>query len=271
VKFANTRQHRVVTDFRTFCSETLVKLFGRRSSTRMRIGFDISSINRIMLVEVLMQLARLCGEEDQIEVFYCPAAYQEPDWQFPQIEKVGPINFTFSTIDTDASKPLCLLCGAGFEAGITMGMINQLEPRTTYCFWGTGVDTKYDRAVRRANFNFNFEGFNTKAIAYNIKDPKGAFSQIESVVYGLIRDYRVILVPLGPKLFTFLAALIGMTYLGDVAIWRIQYNRLNPPDSLPSSNFIQSILDTALLKEFPLRESAILNSFKTDSVLATTS
>jgi hypothetical protein len=260
VKFAYTQNHLVVENFGQFVLDTLKKIFERRPDGPMRIGFDVSSINRIMLVEILTRLARLCREDDKVEVFYCPAAYQEPDWQFPQIERMGPINSTFSIIDTDPSKPLCLIFGAGFEAGISMGMISQLEPRVSFCFWGTGVDNRFDRAVRRANFNFEFDGFNTKAIAYNIRDPKGAFSQLESVVYGLISDYRVIIIPLGPKLFTFLTALIGMTYLGNVAIWRVQYARKNPPDSLPGQNCVSSVLDSVLLKEFSIREDKVLSA-----------
>ena len=141
-----------------------------------------------------------------------------------------------------------------------MGMISQLEPRVSFCFWGTGVDSRFDRAVRRANFNFDFDEFNTKAIAYNIKDPKGAFSQLESVVYGLMRDYKIIIIPLGPKLFTFLTALIGMTYLGNVAIWRVQYRRANPPDSLPGQNYVSAVLDTELLRAFAIRERIVLST-----------
>jgi hypothetical protein len=257
VRFANTRGHAVISDFKDFIDSVLPTWFERRRSGHVKIGFDISSLNRLMLVEILIQLARLCREGDEIEVYYCPAAYEEPNWQFPQIEKLGPINPAFSCFNSDPTRPLCLVFGAGFEAGFSVGIISQLEPMLSYCLWGTGVDRRYDRAVRRANFDFQFTGFNTKTISYDIKDPKGAFSQIESIVYGLTRDYRIIIIPMGPKLFTFLAALIGMTYFGDVAVWRVQHSRISPPDSIPGTFCIGTALDISLMKEFSaLAESA---------------
>jgi hypothetical protein len=34
---------------------------------------------------------------------------------------------------------------------------------------------------------------------------------------------------MGPKLFTALAVLIGMSYFGDVAVWRVQHSPVGPP------------------------------------------
>ena len=50
-----------------------------------------------------------------------------------------------------------------------MGLVSQLEPRLSYCFSGTGIDARFDRAVRRGQFQFEFGGFNTKPIPYNIE------------------------------------------------------------------------------------------------------
>lgn len=264
LSFARTRKHLISTSFSEFISETLPTIF-KRAKEPLRVCFDISSVNRIMLAETITQLARLCRPNDKIDVVYCPAAYREPDWQFPQIERIGPINSTFSSIESDINKPLCLLLGAGFEAGISMGLISQLEPRLSYCFWGTGIDTRFDRAVRRANFDFEFGGFNTKPISYNIKDPKGAFLQIESAVYGFKKAFRIIIIPMGPKLFTLLATLLGMYYVGDVAVWRVQHSPINPPDALPGEYCIWTQLSSAMLIDFARREREMLSPIPNQS------
>lgn len=265
VQFAKQRGHAIISNFEEFTTETLGRFFAKRRPGPIRIGFDISSLNRVMLVEVLAEISRNCENDDSFEVYYCPAAYSEPDWQFPQLESLGPISATFSTVNADPTKPLCIIFGTGFEAALSMGMISQLEPRLSYCFWGSGVDTRFDNAVKRANFNFDFPGFNTKAIPYDIKDPKGAFSQLESVVYGLSRQYRIVLIPMGPKIFTFLSALIGMTYVGEVAIWRAQHTRMTPPDLAPAKFFIWSSLETSLLGEFAHREKLDEFSYRSAS------
>lgn len=257
IAFAHTRKHIVHSKFSEFISGTLPGIFAKAKKP-LHICFDISSVNRIILAETVMQLARLCRADDRIDIVYCPAAYREPDWQFPQIERIGPINSTLSSIETDVNKPLCLLLGAGFEAGIAMGLISQLEPRQSYCFWGEGIDSRFDRAVRRANFNFDFGGFNTKPIPYNIKDPKGAFLQIESAVYGFTKAFRVIIIPMGPKLFTFLTTLICMSYVGQVALWRVQHSQVNPSDSLPNEYCIWTKLNPAMLMTFAKQEREIM-------------
>jgi hypothetical protein len=203
-----------------------------------------------MLIAILNQLALSVTQEDSIELYYCPAAYFEPKWLFPQIEQLGPVDGLLSGFNSDPSKPLCLIFGMGFEAGVSMGIISQLEPGISYGMWGKGVDDRFDAAVSRANFNFDFPGFNTEILSYNVRDPKGAFELLENVVYGLARDYRVIIVPMGPKLFTAVAAFVGMKYFGDVAIWRVQQSHGTPADSVAAESCVVAKLDVHQLRGY---------------------
>jgi hypothetical protein len=216
--------------------------------------------NRLILFDVLLAISCSTEASDSVEIFYCPAAFDEPVPQFPCIEKLGPINGYFSAFDADPAKPLCLVMGVGFDAGVSMGIISHLEPRLTYCFWGTGVSKQFDDAVKRANFDFEFSGFNTKVFSYDLKDPVGAFQILESIIYGLRRNYRVVAIPMGPKLFTLHTALIGIAYFGEVAIWRVQHTRLDPPDSLPGAYCIRAQLMTDILAQFAKRQEALLNA-----------
>ncbi len=252
LQFARTKNHRLIVDFQGFLSSELRKVFEKRKGP-LRIGFDISSINRLMLIGILNELALLVRAEDSVELFYCPAAYFEPKWLFPQIEKLGPVDSLLSGFNSDPSKPLCLIFGMGFEAGVSMGIISQLEPSIAYGFWGTGIDRRFDDAVRRANFDFQFPGFNTRTLSYGVKDPKGAFELLENVVYGLTRDHRVIIVPMGPKLFTALAVLVGMKYFGDVAVWRVQHSQGEQSDSHPGNSCVTASVDVNLLMSYAER------------------
>jgi hypothetical protein len=255
VDFAHIRKHRLIS------VEALVETELRSAINRkekVRIGFDISSVNRIILMDVLLALSHQVRLLDAVEVYYCPAAYSEPDWIMPQIEQLGPINRSFASMASDPTKPLCVIFGVGIEAGLSMGIIDQLEPKLSYCFWGRSINPKFDRAVRRANFEFKFTGFNAETIDYQITDPMGAFSSLESLTYGLVKDYRVLIVPMGPKLFALLAGLLGMTYPGDVAIWRVQHSKLEAHDAKPGAFCIKVILDAALLNQFSQREASLL-------------
>src|SRR5690349_21579816 len=77
IQFARRYSHRVIGDFKGFVSTELRKVF-ERTKGPFRIGFDVSSVNRLMLIDMLNELALLARPDDSVELFYCPAAYYEP-------------------------------------------------------------------------------------------------------------------------------------------------------------------------------------------------
>jgi len=227
----------------------MADLFRDSKRNGLTVYFDISSVNRQIMFSVLLKLSKLVDVKDQLSIVYCPAAYAEPDWAFPQIEGVGPVTPDFASYDADPLSPLCLVLGLGFEPGVSMGIISQLEPAKAYCFWGGGVDDRFDDAVKRANFGFEFGSYNTQAVKYSIVNPKAALQLLEGLVYGLCDDFHVVLVPMGPKIFSFITALVGLSYPGRVAIWRIQQKRTYPADAQPGGMVVWAKLNTALLLE----------------------
>ncbi|MDR6632585.1 hypothetical protein J2X72_001369 [Phyllobacterium sp. 1468] len=254
--------HHIVHDFDRFLRIELNEILLEHQTNDLKIYFDISSINRVMMFRVLAELSRLCRSNYKLKILYCPAAFSEPDWRFPQIESLGPIGPEFSGYNADPSKPLCLILGLGFEPGVSMGIISQLEPSASFCFWGTGSDSRFDQAVRRANFDFEFTGFNTRTISYIVSDPQGSFQMIESLIYGLARNFNVILVPMGPKIFSFLAYLLALTYPGDLAIWRAQQRRIQPSDAKPDKNAVYARLDIPTLKHRAEEQSRMLGQVR---------
>jgi hypothetical protein len=258
IAFAHTRKHHVVTDdqpLEPLIAELIER--SRKGGRPIRIAFDVSSVNRLVLFEVLLAVARFAQPGDDFQVFYCPAAFAEPVPQFPCIEKLGPVSGAFSGFDADPAKPLCLIMGVGFDAGVSMGIISHLEPRLTYCLWGTGVSNEFDTAVKKANFDFEFAGFNTKVLSYDLKDPVGAFQMLDGIAYGLRSEFRVVTLPMGPKLFTVHTALLGIAYFGEIAIWRVQHSRSDAPDSLPGGYCIRTRLMTDVLAQFAQREKKL--------------
>lgn len=245
VAFAKTRKHHIISDFYSYLDNELSSHFAR--STSLTIAFDISSLNRVMMLAILTRLARLVRPSDKLEIYYCPAAYAPPDWRFPQIEKLGPVSHDFTAYDARPDLPLCLVMGLGFEPGVSMGIISQLEPRMSYCFWGSGIDRRFDRDVKRANFDFGFPGFTTRSVSFPMENPQSSYLLLESLTAGLLDRYNIIFVPMGPKLFSFLAGLVGLTYRGKVAVWRVQQRRSLPPDARPGEKLIVAQLDTRIL------------------------
>lgn len=261
VEFSKRNEYRIIDDFSKFAADELQLAFTkRRGRGPLRIGFDISSVNRLLLIGLLHELAMLAQPDDEVTLFYTPAAYADPSWAFPQIQKVGPVNELFSGFDGDLSKPLAAMLGLGFEAGVSMGIISQLEPNASVCLWGKGIDARFDAAVKTANFDFSYPGFATRVLQYSLIDPRGSFDLLESITYDIVQDHRLVVVPMGPKLFTALAALLAMTYFGEVSIWRVQHSHVEPVDAVATDQCIYANVRTEGLVEYARKASSVLGA-----------
>ena len=238
--------HVLIDDVEAFLHAGLRAMFS--GPAPLTLALDISSMNRLMMADVLAGIAGLIRPTDVLDVFYTPSSYREPDWRFPQIERIGPLSPEFTAFEANPALPLCLILGLGFEPGVSMGIINQLEPRLAYCFWGAGVDAKFDGDVRRANFDFKFPGFQTRTVSYPMKDPGSSYFMLESLTSGLVDGFNVLFVPMGPKIFTLLTLLVALTYRGRVSVWRAKQRSSNPPDAKPGDEVILAELDGAILQ-----------------------
>lgn len=258
-KFAHTRRHAIVNDFRVFVRDGF-DFISKRTSP-VSIAVDISSMNRYMMFSLVDKLASVVRPGDVVEILYSPAKYAAPDWTFPQIEKIGPISHKFTSYNADPLRPLCLVLGLGFEPGIAMGIISQLEPSLSYCFWGFGVDERFGADVKKANFDFEYPGFVTRTVSFPVKDPKSSYFLIESLTAGLMTRFNVVFVPMGPKIFSLISALIGLTYRGQIAVWRVQQRRPAPPDSRPGSEVVFAQLDCEMMRnsQHPFDDSQLKN------------
>jgi hypothetical protein len=258
VRFAETRKHAIVQDPLSFSIYESLRQDGGRNA--INVALDVSSLNRAIMFEYLLQFAKYLRAEDRLTIYYSPAAYFPPEWEFPQLKEFGPISNFFTSFNSDPSLPLSLILGLGFEPGVSMGIISQLEPRLTYCLWGSGADVRFDRTVKKANFDFRFPGFPTKAVRYLLNDPRGSFDLMEGITYGLIRDFNVVVVPLGPKIFSVLAGLLAMKHFGKISIWRAQYSRSNWPDAIPSKMTIAAEIDVRALINVRLENEDLFES-----------
>lgn len=135
-----------------------------------------------------------------------------------------------------------MVAGLGYEYGLAVGLINRLEPRLTVCFRAVGHDPRYEEACRIANLDFDFGGNPTEVGSYPIRNPAVAFDYLENVVYGMSKSFRVVIVPLGPKLFAALATLIAIKNFSIVSVWRVAA-QLEVSDVTPCAEFLHLELD----------------------------
>jgi hypothetical protein len=247
---AQNRKTELVYEFLEFFRFDFVAKLNARGK-KPKVVADISSMNRTMIAAMLFALLRSRAYVESVHLIYVPGQFKEPRTEFPAIEQIGAVIPELSGFDADPELPVGVVMGLGYEYGLAVGLINRLEPRLTVCFRAIGQDKRYDEACRRANLDFDFGYNSTELGSYPLVDAAAAYNHIENVVYGMTKAFRVVMVPLGPKIFAALATLISIKYIGTVAMWRVAA-KLEVLDVVPSKEFIQVELD--LTSELPAFE-----------------
>ena len=213
----------LIDDFDTYFRSQFISKMYAISSTRgepISVGLDVSSMNRTMIATVAVAIASCADCVRRMTLFYLPAAFSNPNLDFPVTQKVGPVIPELLGFDLDPRLPFALAMGVGYEYGVGVGLISQIEPRFALCLRAVGIDKRFESAVRQANLDFEF-GPDCEIGEYNILDPVGTFQMLDDICYGLSKENRLVIVPLGPKIFAALSILCGIKYFGTVAVWRV--------------------------------------------------
>ncbi|WP_029077839.1 hypothetical protein [Bradyrhizobium sp. th.b2] len=241
--------------------DLLIRKFGRK----LVVGIDVSSMNRTMAALSLSSMFACNNDIDSFEIFYVPAKFKEPNLLFSPIEQVGAVIPELSGFDSEPALPVALVLGLGYEYGTAVGLINQLEPNFTICFRAIGSDDNYDRAVRNANLDFDFNPYNVEVTEYELLDLKAAYDHIENIVHSLVGSYRVVMVPMGPKILSALLVLIALKYFGKVAVWRVA--RPSEPASVePDDLYVTARVETA--NNLALKDLRLLTTMLQDDATA---
>jgi hypothetical protein len=222
---------------------TMVADMSASTGRAITVGIDVSSMNRTMAALSLSIMFACADYVSQFEILYVPAQFVEPTLSFSPIDQVGAVTPELSGFDSEPALPVALILGLGYEYGTAVGLINQLEPSFTLCLRATGGDEKYDGAVRDANLQFDFNPYNVEVSEYELFDLRAAYNHIENIVYSLVPSYRVVMVPMGPKILAALLVLIALKYFGKVAVWRVARPGQAAPVA-PSSSYVVARVDT---------------------------
>jgi len=100
--------------------------------------------------------------------------------------------------------PLGVIFGLGCEPGLALGALQLLEPRKAWAFEPKGTDSQYDHAMRNANEDLG-QIFDVTSFGYEIVKPSSVRGRLEALINSIAPDFRVIVVPFGPKIFAWCA------------------------------------------------------------------
>lgn len=225
--------------FRKFVAEYVAKRSVNNSEKRFFI--DVSSMDRSLIGRLLNSIFAVVEPPFNLRLCYAPASFVEPDYHFaPARECVASIPELSGGLGIHQSS-LSLLLGLGFEYGVSLGLLEQFEPDQAIAFMPTGTDDRYDEAVRKANFDFDFGLENIGLFKYRVNQPVSLFDSLFSITSNVSIVHRVVIAPNGPKIFAALATVVGLFRAPQITVLRASLAASPPSHHIEADGSIVAI------------------------------
>lgn len=201
-----------------------------RPDTPLRLAIDVSSFSRSRIAELVLAAADIATIRDvAIDFGYAPATFVLPVEADTVIEILGPVTPEFAGWTDEPETPTTCIIGLGYEPERAVGALEYLEPVGAWAFTPTGVDDRYDRCLEKANETVWDANPRPVRIVYGVDQPLWTFVQLESLVFGLKRMTRPVLVPFGPKIFAAMCLLVALSHQPETAVWRVSGGQSEQP------------------------------------------
>lgn len=212
-----------------------------RSKVVSRIAIDISCLNRYRLAcAFAILIPMLLERRILVDVWYSLASFQPPRVQPIRNEVVGPIHAEFAGWFSDPGRPLAMIAGLGYEQGKIMGATEYLQASRVIAFSPISPIAEYEGHVETANRTLLRELGERDVIRYLVSDPARTLAILDSSIRGLEETHNVVILPLGPKIFT-VSALLAQRYHSEASVWRVSSGRHDAPRDIKPSGHLYGL------------------------------
>jgi hypothetical protein len=201
------------------------------------VVIDVSSMTRQLIAAAsfyLFHFAQAAKRSLSVDYVYSLAKFGDIPSTF------GPIVFNGPSIDAlagwpgEPALPCGLVLGIGYEDDLAIGMIEELEAAQVWAFRPKDHDARYDAAIDERNRGLFTEISPSNLIRYSIFDPYSVFTSVEGLIGLSKAEYRLIIVPFGPKIFAVASCLAALVHHPAVGFWRVSGGaNLEPVDRKP--------------------------------------
>ena len=196
----------------------------------IRLCVDVSSFNRFRIASIFNALGDMADSGKALEVdFLYSMAKAGREGRGAPVVQTGPIHPQFAGWFSDPDAPAAVVIGLGYEKEKAISAIEYIEPSMVFTFRTARDETHYYERVQFANrMLWDYIGAD-RNVEYRLSDLQSCFSSVESLVYGLLRSFRPILLPFGPKIFTCVCLAVAQLHAPYVSVWRSSYGTMEEP------------------------------------------
>lgn len=199
------------------------------------IGVDVSCFDRYRLASIVAVVNEVSiTRPASVYFWYALAAFTPPPVNIPPNEVVGPIHGSFAGWFNDPGRPLALVVGLGYEPGKALGAAEYLQATKVVAFFPDSPVEEFSPEVERSNRLILSQLCPEEIVHYRVDDPEMTLARVHSVVTGLCISHNVVLLPLGPKIFS-LVSLLERLIQPEISVWRVSEGSWIQPKDVESS------------------------------------
>jgi hypothetical protein len=189
-----------------------------RVSGVARVVADISCMNRNRIASLILACCFELSDGFDLDVIYFPSSFESHKHAYESLESLGPVHNQLSGWSEDTDLPLSLMVGMGTEPGRAEGIMEFLEPDIISLFEPVGDNPGFAEEIRRENKRVIDVASPTSK--YLIRDPLSTYGLINATIDRLSTQSRLIIVPMGPKLFCALSITAALAHGVGVGVWK---------------------------------------------------
>ncbi|MEI8668644.1 hypothetical protein P4S65_10300 [Pseudoalteromonas sp. B131b] len=182
---------------------------------------DITVMCRSRLANVLYFLLNELKEGSSISICYNLSSFVAPPKGIQPVKKMGPIIDELSGSLGNLSLPTSLVFGLGYEENKALGVHNYYDAEHTFAFIPKNGLSDFETHVRTNNLVL-LEGLNQESVfTYDVSKPYSTYVDLKSLLLSLSDFSRVVLIPLGPKILSAIAVILGYELFPELPVWRV--------------------------------------------------
>lgn len=204
----------------------------------VNILLDITVMSRHRLSTIIVLLLDKLPKSSTLTIAYEVSKFVEAPTELSPIHKVGEITEALSGCLGDLSYPTSLIVGLGYEKGKAIGICNYIDAEYSFLFIPKGIDQRFEDAVIKHNHGLINSIPNDHIFYYNVCEPCKIYFELREIVLSIMEFSRPLLIPLGPKIFSAIATIIGKELYPTLPVWRVSSEHTEEPTERPSSGTI---------------------------------
>jgi len=213
--------------------------FISKNDGTLSILIDYSSMTRVWYGNILIFFRNLNIEDRLINIFF---TYSESEFHLPANKDSTTSHFEpidgFCNLSIP-SFPTALITGLGYEKNKAFGLKDFFDAEQLYLFYTQG--NGFTQHVKTMNNELIEMTPIQNIIQFNLNDILLTKNILYELCLNLMKNFRVIIAPCGPKPFTILSLLVA-SELDSIDVWRISGQDIGEHSNKKASGDIISFM-----------------------------